>query len=157
MVFDHTDLCPFWTRSHPCGAPIKVDLPLCRLYARKTRERLNGFSWKLILGSFFWNLSAHYNFGRTRTRVTGALHEDLHACLRTEVTGWGIPSGESPAEEFRASCLSRWGNRPSHQPWCCRQWQSPKTLYCNSIFIRLIARENFMHSLTVKASQLEQK
>jgi hypothetical protein len=56
-----------------------------------SKERLDGFSWNLIL-VFYYNLPTHNNFRRNRTPVTGTLHESLHAFCWPKWLGGNSPS-----------------------------------------------------------------
>jgi hypothetical protein len=55
-----------------------------------TEELPNGFI-KFDTGEFHYNFLAHFNSGENQISITATLHEDLHAFLCSEVTGWRIP------------------------------------------------------------------
>jgi hypothetical protein len=61
----------------------------------------------LDTGEVCYNLLTHFSLGSDWT-IMGTLHEDLHAVLYTEVTGWGISSHATTWEipRYRVIMLS---------------------------------------------------
>jgi hypothetical protein len=56
-----------------------------RLYACGNSRTAERIFIKLYTGDVFEKLASHFNFGLKRESITGTLHEDLHALLRS---GW---------------------------------------------------------------------
>jgi hypothetical protein len=54
-----------------------------------TREPMNGFLLKLILGCFS-KICRYSNPGKNRTKIIVTIHEDQHMFPGAEVTEWGI-------------------------------------------------------------------